>query len=108
MVTIEPMVMVHIRDDREIVLAFQEWCLRVRPQVLSAGRHGGSGGDFHVGYYSTEDEARIRAWFAWREKYCPKCNGTGDDVSRASGGRTEFSPSCPDCRGTGRRVRGTP
>lgn len=66
MTTIRHVVMIHIQDDRETVLAFQEWCLKTRPQVLTAGRHGGCGGDFHVGYYASEDEPRIRAWFAER------------------------------------------
>lgn len=69
MITIEPLVRVHIRDDRETALAFQEWCLRTRPQILSAGRDGGCGPDFHVGYYSPEDEPRIRTWFAERASH---------------------------------------
>lgn len=66
-VRIEPMVMVHIRDDRETTIAFQEWCLSTRPQILSAGRHGSASGDSCCGYYSVEDEPRIRAWFAARQ-----------------------------------------
>ena len=65
-VRIEPMVMVHIRDDRETTIAFQEWCLSTRPQILSAGRHGSASGDSCCGYYSVEDERRIREWFAER------------------------------------------
>jgi hypothetical protein len=60
------MVMVHIRDDRETTIAFQEWCLSTRPQILSAGRHGSASGDSCCGYYSVEDESRIREWFAER------------------------------------------
>lgn len=37
---------------------------------------------------------------------CPKCGGSGDDIDRASGGRSEFSPSCSACGGTG-KILGT-
>lgn len=84
-VDIKPLVMVHIRDDRETAMAFQEWCLRTRPPVLSAGRHGSVSGDSCCGYYAAEDEPRIRAWLAEWSVYL-RLSGALNDASQQTGG----------------------